>query len=83
MYSFVEGLIKQMNQELHALDLEVDRLSDSSQSALELRKRRERSEWKNERRADVVPVIRFPAVHLHVFLSPHFDTQRKEEERNE
>lgn len=37
MYSFVEDLIKDMNQELHALDLEVDRLSDSSHGALELR----------------------------------------------
>lgn len=37
MSAFVDGLIKDMNIDLNALDLEVDRLSASSEDALQLR----------------------------------------------
>lgn len=37
MCSFVDGLIKEMNSDLNSLDLEVDRLSASSDDALQLR----------------------------------------------
>lgn len=37
MCSFVDGLIKDMNVDLNSLDVEVDKLSESSNEALELR----------------------------------------------